>query len=209
MSMFRFFFLGSILFVHLIFSCTEKPNKKILNINEINKPVEIKQTKELKTEIVDTMQPIFELYNQKFVDLKLTQIIADTEATFIARFPHKKITNLVLQSSTAKIKHLEIHYADSSDMKNAFFNFLDCFGDGCRNISVNEKVNLKKDFFMLISTETSIHIIEANKNQNPNNWIYLINLISKSRPIKTLIIQNKNKVANWYKYEDNKLIEVK
>ena len=205
MSFFRFFFLGSFFLELLIFSCTEKPNKKILDINKINKPVENKQKEEIKTVLIDTMRPIFDLYNQKFVDLNLTKIIADTEAQFIARFPHKKMKSLFLKSPTAKIKHLEIHYADSLEMKNAFFNYLDCFGDDCRNISVNEKVNFKKDFFMLINTEKSIHIIESNKNQNPNNWIYLIN----SKSIKTLIIQNKNQVANWYTYQNNLLTEVK
>lgn len=58
---------------------------------------------------------------------------------------------------------------------------------------------------MLINTEKSIHIIESNKNQNPNNWIYLIN----SKSIKTLIIQNKNQVANWYTYQNNLLTEIK
>jgi hypothetical protein len=203
----KFTFLLSFTLFFLIISCNEKKSKKILDINEIYKPVENKPKEELKTVIIDTMRPIFDLYNQKFVDLNLTKIIADTEAQFIARFPHKKMTNLLLKSPTAKIKHTEIHYADSLDMKNAFFNYLDCFGDDCRNISVNEKVNFKKDFFMLINTEKSIHIIESNKNQNPNNWIYLIN--SNSKSIKTLIIQNKNQVANWYTYQNNLLIEVK
>ena len=201
----KFTFLLSIIFSFLIISCNEKKNKKILDINEINKPVENKQKEEIKTVIIDTMRPIFDLYNQKFVDLNLTKIIADTEAQFIARFPHKKMKSLFLKSPTANIKHLEIHFADSLDMKNAFFNYLDCFGDDCRNISVNEKVNFKKDFFMLINTEKSIHIIESNKNQNPNNWIYLIN----SKSIKTLIIQNKNQVANWYTYQNNLLNEIK
>jgi hypothetical protein len=201
----KFTFLLSIAHFFLIISCNEKKNKKILDINKINKPVENKQKEEIKTVIIDTMQPIFDLYNQKFVDLNLTKIIADTEAQFIARFPHKKMKSLFLKSPTANIKHLEIHYADSLDMKNAFFNYLDCFGEDCRNISINEKVNFKKDFFMLINTEKSIHIIESNKNQDPNNWIYLIN----SKSIKTLIIQNKNKVANWYTYQNNLLTEIK
>ena len=57
----------------------------------------------------------------------------------------------------------------------------------------------------MFSLEKSIHIIESNKNQDPNNWIYLIN----SKSIKTLIIQNKNQVANWYTYQNNLLTEVK
>ena len=109
----KFTFLLSIIFSFLIISCNEKKNKKILDINEINKPVEDKQKEEIKTVIIDTMRPIFDLYNQKFVDLNLTKIIADTEAQFIARFPHKKMKSLFLKSPTANIKHLEIQFADS------------------------------------------------------------------------------------------------
>ena len=98
----KFTFLLSFTLFFLIISCNEKKSKKILDINEIYKPVENKPKEELKTVIIDTMRPIFDLYNQKFVDLNLTKIIADTEAKFIARFPHKKMTNLLLKSPTAK-----------------------------------------------------------------------------------------------------------
>ena len=57
----KFTFLLSIIFSFLIISCNEKKNKKILDINEINKPVENKQKEEIKTVIIDTMRPIFDL----------------------------------------------------------------------------------------------------------------------------------------------------
>ncbi len=196
----------SIFFILFLNSCKEKSNKKILDINKINKPVEKVKKDILVITEIDTLKPFFELYNQKMVDLKINEITQNIESPFIARFPHKKIVNLTLSSSNSKTNHTELVYADTNERKNAFYNFLDCYGENCQSISVNDKVIFEKEFFMLISTEKSIHIIKSNKNQNPNSWIYLSNLSSKK--ITTLIIQNKNQVAKWYKYESNKLIEI-
>ncbi len=194
------------IFILFLNSCKEKSNKKILDINKINKPVEKVKKDTLVITEIDTLKPFFELYNQKMVDLKINEITQNIESPFIARFPHKKIVNLTLSSSNSKTNHTELVYVDTNERKNAFYNFLDCYGENCQSISVNDKVIFEKEFFMLISTEKSIHIIKSNKNQNPNSWIYLSNLSSKK--ITTLIIQNKNQVAKWYKYESNKLIEI-
>jgi hypothetical protein len=107
------------------------------------------------------------------------------------------------------VKHLQINYADSNAMKNAFFNYLDCYGKDCKSIDLFQKVNFSKTFFMLITTTKSIHIIESNNNLNSSDWINCVRFSKISDPMKFIIIQKKQQKAKWFSYSNYHLTEVK
>jgi hypothetical protein len=94
-------------------------------------------------------------------------------------------------------------------MKNAFFNFLDCYGKDCKSIELFQKVKFSKTFFMLLASTKSIHIIESEFNQNPKKWINLLRYSNKKDPIKFIIIQKKQQKAKWFSYSHYHLTEVK
>ena len=86
-----------------------------------------------------------------------------------------------MESKNSEVKHLQIDYLDSNSMKNAFFNFLDCYGNDCKSIELFQKVKFSKTFFMLLASTKSIHIIESEFNQNPKNGlIYIDTQIKKT-----------------------------
>ena len=194
--------LSTIIFIQACSSNNNQKREKIEN-NKINN----KKPKEIQKE--DTLKAIFEFYNQDSVNLEITKINLNPEKTFIQRFPYKNATNLLLESKKNLVKHLQINYADSNAMKNAFFNYLDCYGKDCKSIELFQKVKFSKTFFMLITTTKSIHIIESKNNLNSSDWINCVRFSKIADPIKFIIIQKKQQIAKWFSYSHYHLTEVK
>ena len=194
--------LSTIIFIQACSSNNNQKREKIEN-NKINN----EKPKEILKE--DTLKAIFEFYNQDSVNLEITKINLNPEKTFIQRFPYKNATNLLLESKKNLVKHLQINYADSNAMKNAFFNYLDCYGKDCKSIELFQKVKFSKTFFMLITTTNSIHIIESENNLNSSDWINCVRFSKIADPIKFIIIQKKQQIAKWFSYSHYHLTEVK
>ena len=201
----RIFSISTLLACFFILACSANNNQKREKIE--NKNINNKKPKEIQK--VDTLKAIFEFYNQDSVNLEITKINLNPEKTFIQRFPYKNATNLLLESKKNLVKHLQINYADSNAMKNAFFNYLDCYGKDCKSIELFQKVKFSKTFFMLITTTNSIHIIESDNNLNSSDWINCVRFSKIADPIKFIIIQKKQQKAKWFSYSNYHLTEVK
>ena len=201
----RIYFSITLSTVFIILACSSNNKKKIEKI-EIKK-INNEKPKEIQKE--DTLKAFFEFYNQDSINLEITKINMNPEKTFIQRFPNKKTTNLVLESKKNLIKYLQINYSDSNAMKNAFFNYLDCYGKDCKSIELFQKVKFSKTFFMLITTTKSIHIIESDNNINPSKWINCVRFTKITDPLRFIIIQKRQQKAKWFNYSNYLLTEVK
>ena len=201
----RIFSISTLLAGFFILACSTNNNQKREKTE--NKKINNKKPKEIQKE--DTLIAIFEFYNQDSVNLEITKINLNPEKTFIQRFPYKNATNLLLESKKNLVKHLQINYADSNAMKNAFFNYLDCYGKDCKSIELFQKVKFSKTFFMLITTTKSIHIIESENNLNSSDWINCVRFSKIADSIKFIIIQKKQQKAKWFSYSNFHLTEVK
>jgi hypothetical protein len=202
MRIFSYITLSTIIFIH---ACSSNNNQK-RGKREDNK-INNEKPKEILKE--DTLKAFFDFYNQDSVNLEIIKINVNPEKTFIQRFPYKNATNLLLESKKNLVKYLQINYADSNAMKNAFFNYLDCYGKDCKSIELFQKVKFSKIFFMLITTTKSIHIIESDNNLNSSDWINCVRFSKIADPIKFIIIQKKQQKAKWFSYSNYYLTEVK
>jgi hypothetical protein len=202
MRIFSYITLSTIIFIH---ACSSNNNQK-RGKREDNK-INNEKPKEILKE--DTLKAFFDFYNQDSVNLEIIKINVNPEKTFIQRFPHKNATNLLVESKKNLVTHLEINYSDSNAMKNAFFNYLDCYGKDCKSIELFQKVKFSKTFFMLITTTKSIHIIESENNLNSSDWINCVRFSKIADPIKFIIIQKKQQKAKWFSYSHYHLTEVK
>ena len=196
-----------VLIFQFILGCGSNTNDKKVKLH--NKKKYYKPEEPIPNKEEDTLIVLFDRYNKDSVNLEITKISPNLEKTFIERFPNKKIFNFILESKNSEVKHLQIDYLDSNTLKNAFFNFLDCYGKDCKSIELFQKVKFSKTFFMLITTTKSIHIIESDNNLNPSDWINYVRFSKIADPIKFIIIQKKQQKAKWFSYSNFVLTEVK
>jgi len=202
----RLFIIPFFIF-QFILGCDSNTNDKKAKLH--NKKKYYKPEKPTPNKKDDTLIVLFDRYNQDSVNLEITKISPNLEKTFIERFPNKKKFNFILESKNSEVKHLQIDYLDSNSMKNAFFNYLDCYGKDCKSIELFQKVKFSKIFFMLITTTKSIHIIESENNLNSSDWINCVRFSKIADPIKFIIIQKKQQKAKWFSYSNYHLTEVK
>ena len=203
----RLFIIPFFFIFQFILGCGSNTNDKKVKLH--NKKKYYKHEKPTPNKEKDTLIVLFDRYNQDSVNLEITKISPNLEKTFIERFPNKKIFNFILESKNSTVKHLQIDYLDSNSMKNAFFNFLDCYGKDCKSIELFQKVKFSKTFFMLLASTKSIHIIESEFNQNPKKWINLLRYSNKKDPLKFILVQQKQQKAKWFNYSNFVLTEVK
>lgn len=198
-------FIYYIIFVFVVFSCSNKSKKKIIFSND---NVQKEKNKQINIELEDSINFKLEIFNRDSVNLDVTKLELDTNQYFIERFPHKKITKQIIIATEQRVQLLGINYKDSFDRKNAFFNFLDCFDKTCRSIKVFDKVNFKKSFLMLVVSEKSIHIIESENNLDVKKWINFVRFSEINSSLKLIVVQKKQQKAKWYNFLNHQLIEI-
>ena len=98
------------------------------------------------------------------------------------------------------------NYSDSLSTKNALYNWLDCFGESCNSIKLNEKKQFQKSSFLLFIGEKNMIFISSSKKSISRTWFDFIKLKNIKETWLTLIEQKQNNKANWYSIVDGEFI---
>ncbi len=92
---------------------------------------------------------------------------------------------------------LEWTFVDSTQTVNAFYNWLDCFGNDCRSIKINEAVNGCKQAFIVWVSDTNITYLESTDPIEKRKWEELF--FNKKRAWNYIIQQAPRSKINWLK----------
>lgn len=65
---------------------------------------------------------------------------------------------------------IEWTFADSLKTRNAFYNWLDCFGEKCKSIRISDEINGSPEAFLIWVSNESIYYLRSNQNLNKNYW---------------------------------------
>jgi hypothetical protein len=114
---------------------------------------------------------------------------------FVDRFKHKKAQKIIFDS-LGLISYYT--YSDTIDTKNAFFNWLDCFGKRCNCILLFEEKRISNTPFVLIVTEKHILYMEfAEFSMNKKSFSTLESVFGKEQ-ILFFLEQPKGKKSRWW-----------
>jgi hypothetical protein len=190
--------------IAMLLSCSEK--SKSVNLEDIRPKSE---TKEIKQKIIekDSSELLLTSYRNDSIDLKLTRLITINKPTFLQRFPHKNsaFRTLFTNETCVQFEHELYEYVDSNQMKNAFFNWLDCNGRNCKSIKLYEETKIENANLLVIISSKSIDIIRSNSVIKPEEWINYVRFSRKISDFKYILFQKKNQKAFWLEYRDYKL----
>ncbi|MES2557549.1 MAG: hypothetical protein V4604_15445 [Bacteroidota bacterium] len=91
---------------------------------------------------------------------------------------------------------LRYQFKDSLRTKNAFFNWIDCFGPKCKSYSVGANIRIPKRTALWLVGNKELVIIEGNKaidekivreilSKDPKkeNWLYIVNIPKSGKTI--------------------------
>ncbi len=163
-------------FLSTLFSCQTDDTKESLSYTEIGaSDLEETEVEPKKIAQKDTFQINFnsEVFAQ-ISSLKIDSIIAITNNEVIDRVPHLNSEKVVLFIDSNAIEFKSWDFKDSSDLKMAWYNLLDCFGEHCESIELFDSLFQTDNYNLVFVSEKSIDWISSKQNLNNEHWrLYL------------------------------------
>jgi hypothetical protein len=143
------------------------------------------------------------------IGLKVMEIDSVEEPFFVDRFSPRSQTKLYLQLKEGQLLYCQWSFKDSVKTKNAFYNWIDCYGEKCKSIHFGQNVNFQKDNFRLFMNDTSITYISSPLKLSTKDWQAYLKSVSGVEEWKLIIEQSTRGKAKWMRFFDDKLEELK
>lgn len=203
------FNLSSVIFILLLFySCKEKNDDTSIKLDDIRPKAE-SRTQSKNDKELDSLKILLKSYENDSFNLRISKLQILKEPTFLSRFPNEEngIRILTCNDTTIKLTHEFYLYKDSTQMKNAFFNWLDCNGKECKSIKLYDECKFESTNLLVISSGNSIDIVRSDKEIKTNDWVSYVRLSRKNKELKFIIYQKKNQKAKWLEFKNYKLVQ--
>ncbi len=194
MKLFAPFFCSA--FILILFSCSD-PEKETLTLDEIShttdKFQDVKDSKEIK--LVKDEKPKSAYFLTAFDSIyKDASWFKLDSLLFPDRFGPSKSEKWYLLNQKDSLVALRYEFKDSLRTKNAFFNWIDCYGPKCISYQVGSqfKKQSRNSLFLVgtnnliymeskaaISTKKMIELL--NEEKEDQNWIYIVEIPARSK----------------------------
>lgn len=193
----------SLLGVFFLFSCSDKDNYEVVDAEKVLPQAKRDYSnKEEKQQSEDTLQ-LSELEQKlkkglphvQFNDANQLQI--DDTRLLPNQLGYKEKRETYFSIDSIPYHFVEWSFKDSAKTVNAFYNWLDCFGNDCRSIKIDEEKNGSKQAFIAWVSNTNISYLESAKRIKIENWDPL--LFNKNGAWIFIIRQAPNSNINWLK----------
>lgn len=181
----------------LFFACTDSGNEAVVTLDQIGGNTD-------KYSVVDSVQLPEVQENEKpvssFFLTTFDSLYPNTEwfkldsMLFPDRFGPSKMEKWYLSSTEDSLVALVYSYKDSLKTRNAFFNWLDCYGPNCISYQVGSEFKKQKRSSLFLVSQTQLIYIESRKEiplkkivtlLNPKkkdqNWTYIVDIPARSK----------------------------
>jgi hypothetical protein len=191
----------------LVTSCSGHNKNETIDLEKIRPKSESKITNK-RNVYIDSNEIILQSYYNDSINLKLTKLRVNQNLSFLNRFPNKKsgLRTLMKEDTCIQIQHEFYEYIDSNQMKNAFFNWLDCNGKDCKSIKLYEETKIEQQNLLVVTTSKSIDIFRSVTNLSPNEWVDFVRFSRNTKTFKYILFQKKNQKSKWFYFKENKLV---
>ena len=196
------FFITVLLFT--LFSCSTDDQKEVLSYSEIG----VSQAGKLKTEPKQTAQK--DTFNINFNSALFT-LISGLKIDSVSVLKESEIMDRVKNVNTEKvnifvdsmaIQFKSWDFQDSSDLKTAWYNMLDCFGEHCESIELFDSLFQTDNYNLVFVAEKSIDWIASKSNLNNRDWrLYLKKERIRPKYLYVFEILNDERIV-WYNFDE-------
>ena len=173
-------------------------------------------TKKIKSEVKEkTSQDVDSLlfwkqrYRSDSVKINFDSLQASFTRHFLDRFSAKHFIKNKLFQGGDSLLHFRWTFSDTTATKNAFYNWLDCYGTTCRSIKLYEPFKIEKQATLIFLNQYSISYIRGKQNLSKEAWTNFETTVFPADSLFLLIVQQPGKNAIWYQYKDKKFNSIK
>ncbi len=98
-------------------------------------------------------------------------------------------------------------YEDSSRVTNAFFNWMDCFGDDCESVSIGEEKRIAKSSISIYANDTTLIYFSSNQD-NQKAWSKFLETAGYEEDWNYILEQKRYGKTRWFKSEEDERISI-
>lgn len=189
----------------LLTSCEDK-QEDVVDLNDIIAGSERynEDSLNVKNDIdpKDTLALKMKYFNDNGVEVK--EIIALTDNYFPDRFGPINAEKYELQSKGNTFRFIEWKFEDSTKVMNAFFNWMDCFGEKCKSIFIGEERVFQSNPFQILVNDSILVFIEGVESFDFKLWEVYYEKQGTPLDWNYTIEQRKRGKAHWFTYIEEK-----
>lgn len=210
LKLFSFLFLFFILF-----SCSNKEKEETVDLSEITSSSErykegksdVKKKKEKELNFIDTLDVRFKgiLDSLKINDSVVQKLDI---VLFPDRFGAKSVTKLYWKDKKDSTNLLDWEFSDSLKTENAFYNWIDCFGENCKSIKIGDKIKIQKRGLLILVNDKHLLVIDANSKIDLEKWMELVRGQQFGDNWKYIVYQPQKGKSTWMNYKNEELKEL-
>jgi hypothetical protein len=209
----RFYYYFPILFLILL-SCSNNKKEETVDLSDITSSSE--RYKEGKTEVkkkkkevnfIDTLDVRFKgiLDSLKINDSVVRKL---NIVSFPDRFGAKSVTKFYWKEKKDSVNLLAWEFTDSLKTENAFYNWIDCFGENCKSIKIGDKIKIQKRGLLILVNDKHLLVVDTNSKIDLEKWINLIRDQQFGDNWKYIVYQPQKGKSTWMNYKNEELKEL-
>ena len=189
--------------IFLLAACGEKKKEVLRDMKDIAPKSERDYTQQ-RNEKLDTIDFGFNSGVANELGLNLSGIKFNKAPIFPDRFLPKSTKKLILMQEVDSTLFCQWSFKDSTETKNAFYNWLDCFDEKCKSIKFGQTINFQKNNFVILVNDTSLTYISSIKKIQQEDWLKFFEKTEEIKNWKIVIHQNSKSKATWFRVVDGK-----
>ena len=199
------FFTSALLCI--LFSCATDESKDVLSYNKIG--ASPSKNREIKTNEKATQDSIKINFNieqfEQIGGLKIDSVKVLVQNEVIDRTKHinAEKVNIFIDSNTIQFKSW--NFQDSSDLKLAWYNMLDCFGDYCESIELNDSLFRIDTYHLVFVTDNSIDWISSAQNLDSKDWSEYLKKEKFQTKYRKIFETRIDEPIRWYGFDEKEM----
>lgn len=190
-----------ILSVVVLISCSSK-KEKVIDLSTIIPQAERNSEGDTLTKTVENIDDSLLNY---FADngVFTTEVVKIENKLFPDRFRPESAERYQLKINEDSIRYYKWRFSDSSRVMNAFYNWIDCFGDNCKSIVIGEKKRFQTNAMLIYVCDSTLIYIDG-ANLDDVNWNSFHDSLGYNNEWNYLIEQSTKGRAEWFTFIDKK-----
>ena len=184
----------------VILAACGREEEEVIDLSDIIPKSERNYDDTLKTEKKDTLSALFDLDLSADFGLNFSGIKPLDETLFMDRFGALSSVKLELLKDEGTVLYRSWSFKDSLRTRNAFYNWLDCFGPKCRSFKYLQHGKFQKEAMLVFLNDTSIIYLSSDKNLKMDQWQQYFEKRSSIDLWDIVVNQRANGKAEWLYY---------
>ena len=148
----------------------------------------------------DTLDYGFDIWLAEKAGITLMELDLHEEPVFQDRFNARSVKKLDLQFKDGMAFFGQWTFKDSIKTMNAFYNWIDCYGEKCKSIRFLEEARFQPEPMLIFLNDTSITYISSSLPLDEQKWQNYLRLKDGIELWDLVVIQKKQRKAGWYQY---------